>query len=129
MNRVTILTDRIGNAKGYAYIEFEKADAAVSAVLLDNTELRGRQIKVCSVHVTKASQCTPHPHEPVVVHAAFASPAGRSCHVLKDPLQTCSRGFSLISVHVSRAPVRVKSPSGDCLLAPCSAIVPVGCMS
>lgn len=50
VNRVTILTDRIGNAKGYAYIEFEKADAAVSAVLLDGTELRGRQIKVkCSV--------------------------------------------------------------------------------
>lgn len=54
VNRVTILTDRIGNAKGYAYIEFEKADAAVSAVLLDNTELRGRQIKVCLVYVTRA---------------------------------------------------------------------------
>ena len=52
VNRVTILTDRIGNAKGYAYIEFEKADAAVSAVLLDGTELRGRQIKVnCSQFV------------------------------------------------------------------------------
>ena len=47
VNRVTILTDKFGGAKGYAYIEFDKADAAVSAVLLDGTELRNRQIKVC----------------------------------------------------------------------------------
>ena len=46
VNRVTILTDKFGNAKGYAYIEFEKADAAISALLLDGTELRGRSIKV-----------------------------------------------------------------------------------
>ncbi len=46
VNRVTILTDKFGGAKGYAYIEFEKADAALSAVLLDNTSLRGREIKV-----------------------------------------------------------------------------------
>lgn len=46
VNRVTILTDKFGGAKGYAYIEFEKADAAVSAVLLDGTELRNRNIKV-----------------------------------------------------------------------------------
>ena len=46
VNRVTILTDKFGGAKGYAYIEFDKADAAVSAVLLDGTELRNREIKV-----------------------------------------------------------------------------------
>lgn len=49
MNRVTILTDKFGGAKGYAYIEFEKADAAVSAVLLDGSQLRNREIKVCEV--------------------------------------------------------------------------------
>ena len=46
VNRVTILTDKFGGAKGYAYIEFEKADAAVSAALLDGTSLRAREIKV-----------------------------------------------------------------------------------
>ena len=46
VNRVTILTDKFGGAKGYAYIEFEKADAAVSAVLLDGSSLRNREIKV-----------------------------------------------------------------------------------
>ena len=47
VNRVTILTDKFGGAKGYAYIEFEKADAAVSAVLLNGSQLRNREIKVC----------------------------------------------------------------------------------
>ena len=46
VNRVTILTDKFGGAKGYAYIEFEKSDAAVSAVLLEGTSLRNREIKV-----------------------------------------------------------------------------------
>ena len=50
VNRVTILTDKFGGAKGYAYIEFDKADAAVSAVLLDGTELRNRNIKVTIYH-------------------------------------------------------------------------------
>lgn len=46
VNRVTILTDKFGGAKGYAYIEFEKADAALSAVLLEGSWLRNREIKV-----------------------------------------------------------------------------------
>ena len=46
VNRVTILTDKFGGAKGYAYIEFEKADAAISAVLLEGSSLRNREIKV-----------------------------------------------------------------------------------
>lgn len=52
---MTILTDKFGNAKGYAYIEFEKADAAISALLLDGTELRGRSIKVSATAVTGKS--------------------------------------------------------------------------
>lgn len=55
MNRVTILTDKFGGAKGYAYIEFEKADAAVSALLLADTTLRSREIKVCTA---KSHQCS-----------------------------------------------------------------------
>ena len=46
VNRVTILTDREGNPKGYAYIEFLETDAVDNACLLDNSELRGRNIKV-----------------------------------------------------------------------------------
>ncbi|KAK9815583.1 hypothetical protein WJX72_006276 [[Myrmecia] bisecta] len=46
VNRVTILTDKMGNSKGYAYIEFLEVDAVQNALLLDASELRGRQIKV-----------------------------------------------------------------------------------
>lgn len=40
VNRVTILTDKFGNPKAYAYIEFLEVDAVNNAVLLDNTELK-----------------------------------------------------------------------------------------
>jgi polyadenylate-binding protein 2 len=46
VNRVTILTDKFGNAKGFAYVEFLEVDAVQSATLLDGSELRGREIKV-----------------------------------------------------------------------------------
>mmetsp|Transcript_8361 Transcript_8361/g.21414 ORF Transcript_8361/g.21414 Transcript_8361/m.21414 type:complete len:200 (-) Transcript_8361:3307-3906(-) len=46
VNRVTILTDKFGQAKGFAYVEFLEADAVAAAVLLTDSELRGRQIKV-----------------------------------------------------------------------------------
>lgn len=46
VNRVTILTDKFGNPKGFAYVEFLEVDAVQNAMLLDNSELRARQIKV-----------------------------------------------------------------------------------
>lgn len=46
VNRVTILTDRSGNPKGFAYVEFLEADAVEAACLLEGSELRGRQLKV-----------------------------------------------------------------------------------
>jgi polyadenylate-binding protein 2 len=46
VNRVTILTDKFGGPKGFAYVEFLEADAVSHACLLADTELRGRQIKV-----------------------------------------------------------------------------------
>ncbi|EFN56029.1 hypothetical protein CHLNCDRAFT_13079, partial [Chlorella variabilis] len=46
VNRVTILTDKMGNPKGFAYIEFLEADAVTNACLLDGSELRNRAIKV-----------------------------------------------------------------------------------
>jgi RNA recognition motif-containing protein len=33
--------------QGFAYVEFLEADAVEAAVLLNDSELRGRQIKVC----------------------------------------------------------------------------------
>jgi polyadenylate-binding protein 2 len=46
VNRVTILTDRGGNPKGFAYVEFLEVDAVEAACLLEGSELRGRQLKV-----------------------------------------------------------------------------------
>lgn len=46
VNRVTILTDKFGNPKGFAYVEFLEPDGVEASLLLDGSELRGRQIKV-----------------------------------------------------------------------------------
>eukprot|EP00898_Chlorokybus_atmophyticus_P001002 jgi/Chlat1/1902/Chrsp147S02215 len=46
VNRVTILTDQFGAPKGFAYLEFLEADAVQNATLLNESEIRGRQIKV-----------------------------------------------------------------------------------
>lgn len=46
VNRVTILTDRFGHPKGFAYVEFLEVDAVQNAVLLNESELHGRPLKV-----------------------------------------------------------------------------------
>ena len=46
VNRVTILTDKFEQPKGFAYVEFLEADAVQNAVLLNDTEVHGRKIKV-----------------------------------------------------------------------------------
>ncbi|KAI4384699.1 hypothetical protein MLD38_002818 [Melastoma candidum] len=46
VNRVTILTDKFGQPKGFAYVEFVEVDAVQNAVLLNETELHGRALKV-----------------------------------------------------------------------------------
>ena len=47
INRVTILCDKFtGKSKGYAYVEFEEATSVPTAVLLDNSIFKGRQLKV-----------------------------------------------------------------------------------
>jgi polyadenylate-binding protein 2 len=46
VNRVTILTDKYENPKGFAYVEFLEADAVANALLLNDTEVHGRKIKV-----------------------------------------------------------------------------------
>jgi len=47
INRVTILCDKFtGHPKGFAYIEFGDKDAVQTALALDDSLFRGRQIKV-----------------------------------------------------------------------------------
>jgi polyadenylate-binding protein 2 len=46
VNRVTILTDKFGQPKGYAYVEFLEVEAVQNAVLLSESELHARQLKV-----------------------------------------------------------------------------------
>lgn len=46
VNRVTILTDKFGQPKGYAYVEFLEVEAVQNAILLSESELHGRQLKV-----------------------------------------------------------------------------------
>jgi len=47
VNRVTILTDKFtGHPKGFAYIEFADANSVQHATLLNDTEFKGRQLKV-----------------------------------------------------------------------------------
>lgn len=46
VNRVTILTDKFGQPKGFAYVEFVEAEAVQEATKLNESELHGRQLKV-----------------------------------------------------------------------------------
>lgn len=46
VNRVTIRTDKYGQPKGYAYVEFLEAEAVQEALVLNESELHGRQLKV-----------------------------------------------------------------------------------
>jgi len=47
VNRVTILTDKFsGHPKGFAYVEFASTEDVANAMLLNESELRGRQLKI-----------------------------------------------------------------------------------
>ncbi|GAB2292005.1 Polyadenylate-binding protein 2 [Dionaea muscipula] len=46
VNRVTIRTDKFGQPKGYAYVEFLEPEAIQEALCLNESELHGRQLKV-----------------------------------------------------------------------------------
>ncbi|XP_042039236.1 polyadenylate-binding protein 2-like isoform X2 [Salvia splendens] len=46
VNRVTILTDKFGQPKGFAYVEFVEVEAVQEALQLNESELHGRQLKV-----------------------------------------------------------------------------------
>ncbi|CAL5323817.1 unnamed protein product [Camellia sinensis] len=46
VNRVTILTDKFGQPKGFAYVEFLETEGVQEALSLNESELHGRQLKV-----------------------------------------------------------------------------------
>lgn len=46
VNRVTIRSDKYGQPKGYAYVEFLEPEAVQEALNLNESELHGRQLKV-----------------------------------------------------------------------------------
>lgn len=46
VNRVTIRTDKYGQAEGHAYVEFLEPEAVHEVLLLNESELRGCQLKV-----------------------------------------------------------------------------------
>ena len=54
---MTILCNKFdGHPKGFAYVEFSDKDSVSTAMALDDSLFRGRQIKVCgSVHLTQGA--------------------------------------------------------------------------
>lgn len=46
VNRVTILTDKFSQPKGFAYVEFLEIEAVRQAVLLNGSLLHARMLKV-----------------------------------------------------------------------------------
>uniref|UniRef100_A0A803KSH6 RRM domain-containing protein n=1 Tax=Chenopodium quinoa TaxID=63459 RepID=A0A803KSH6_CHEQI len=52
VNRVTILTDKFGQPKGFAYVEFVEQDGVQQALQLNESELHGRQLKELSTRHT-----------------------------------------------------------------------------
>ncbi|KAK9075390.1 hypothetical protein SSX86_003713 [Deinandra increscens subsp. villosa] len=48
VNRVTILTDKFGQPKGFAYVEFVEPESVQNSLLLNESELHGRQLKVAA---------------------------------------------------------------------------------
>ncbi|GAB2295880.1 Polyadenylate-binding protein 1 [Dionaea muscipula] len=58
VNRVTILTDKYGQPKGFAYVEFLEIEAVQNALLLNESELHGRQLKVSAKRDETISRTT-----------------------------------------------------------------------
>ncbi|KAK3605716.1 hypothetical protein CHS0354_013513 [Potamilus streckersoni] len=59
INRVTIQCDKFsGHPKGFAYVEFADKDSVATAMALDESLFRGRQIKVCSKRTNRPGLST-----------------------------------------------------------------------
>lgn len=59
INRVTILCNKIdGHPKGFAYIEFASKEFVETALAMNETLFRGRQIKVMAKRTNRPGLCT-----------------------------------------------------------------------
>ncbi|KAL3650374.1 Polyadenylate-binding protein 2 [Castilleja foliolosa] len=77
VNRVTILTDKFGQPKGFAYVEFVDVQAVQNALPLNESELHGRQLKVSAkrTNVPGMKQFRGRRPNPYYgAHGAFMSP-------------------------------------------------------
>ncbi|XP_038997480.1 polyadenylate-binding protein 3-like [Hibiscus syriacus] len=68
VNRVTILTDKYGQPKGFAYVEFLEAEAVQEALVLNESELHGRRLKVLTkrTNVLGMKQYRPRQFNPYI---------------------------------------------------------------
>ncbi|URE03920.1 Polyadenylate-binding protein [Musa troglodytarum] len=80
VNRVTILTDRFGQPKGFAYVEFLELEAVQEALKLNSSFLHGRRIRVSAkrTNVPGKKQFRPRRFNPYMVgqpvRRAFMAP-------------------------------------------------------
>ncbi|KAJ0078262.1 hypothetical protein Patl1_37047 [Pistacia atlantica] len=74
VNRVTIRTDKFGQPKGYAYVEFLEPQAVQEALLLNESELHGRQLKVTvkRTNVPGMKQYQPRRANPIMPYRSRA---------------------------------------------------------
>ncbi|KAG6515429.1 hypothetical protein ZIOFF_025841 [Zingiber officinale] len=70
VNRVTILTDKFGQPKGFAYVEFVEAEAVQEALQLNDSELHGRQLRVAAkrTNVPGLKQFRPGRYNPYMAY-------------------------------------------------------------
>lgn len=76
VNRVTILTDKFGQPKGFAYVEFLEVEAVQEALALNESELHGRQLKVMAkrTNVPGMKQIRGRRFNPYMGHRGFRRP-------------------------------------------------------
>ncbi|XP_055687146.1 polyadenylate-binding protein 2 isoform X1 [Lutzomyia longipalpis] len=80
INRVTILCNRAdGHPKGFAYIEFGSKEYVETALAMNETLFRGRQIKVMSKRTNRPGLSTTNRFPRGTFRGRGASRAGRSC--------------------------------------------------
>jgi polyadenylate-binding protein 2 len=71
VNRVTILTDKFGQPKGFAYVEFLEQEGVQEALNLNESELHGRQIKVQKCLCCMVSRVPFLKHLSIVLYFCF----------------------------------------------------------
>ncbi|KAL0287433.1 UNVERIFIED_CONTAM: Polyadenylate-binding protein 3 [Sesamum angustifolium] len=69
VNRVTIRTNKYGQPKGYAYVEFLEPEAVEQAILLNESELHGRQLKVSAKRTNVPGMKQFRPGAPIPIWA------------------------------------------------------------